>query len=136
MKMIRLHSTHPFPDKRRPELVEDIAKRGMMCPLLVHNKVKTYEMETMLVVHGTNRYRALKELGWQYAPCIIVGTLPRELTAHAKELHSLHEVQTYLCEGKAHSTANRALRILQCTPAEAEEFTVINPEPYFDKPQG
>lgn len=81
-------------------LVKDIAEHGLDNPILVHNQTMPCdEMTRNRVVHGCNRYRAVRRLKWKYVPCLIVGTLDAIHAKGAVELHSIEEAQSYITDG-------------------------------------
>jgi len=47
-------------------LAQSIKEQGLLQPIIVRKKVNGYE-----IISGERRFRALKQLGWDYAPCII-----------------------------------------------------------------
>ena len=51
-------------DKTVPALVKSIEKYGFNVPLILDNK--------NIIISGHTRFRAIKELGWDKVPCVIV----------------------------------------------------------------
>lgn len=115
-------------------LVKDIDKNGLMNPILVHNQTApTDENTPNRVAHGSNRFRAIKRLGWKYIPCLIVGQLPSYFRkGGAVELHSVEEVQSYIHDGTFISKHKYGSIIRDSKFAQTMEY-IRQPEPYFDK---
>ena len=111
-------------------LVLDIGKNGLDNPILVHHKTIRYCDTPNRVVHGNNRFRAVKRLGWKYAPCLVCGELDRSFAKWAVELHSLAECQSYITDGEFtnHKTGPK---VLNANWAQTEIY-LRNKEPYFD----
>ncbi len=59
----------------RARLAENIARQGLVNPLIVLNHPREKCPPNWLMV-GTNRLWALKHLGWTHAPCIVTGPKP------------------------------------------------------------
>jgi ParB family transcriptional regulator, chromosome partitioning protein len=57
--------TH-FDQEEIKGLAESIKNQGLLQPIVVRKKVNGYE-----IISGERRFRALKQLGWDYAPCIV-----------------------------------------------------------------
>lgn len=81
-------------------LVEDIRVNGLINPIVVQNQVMPCDdLCPNRVVHGSNRYRAIKRLGWKHAPVLLVGKAPQWMPKDAKKLQSLEEAQSYITDG-------------------------------------
>ena len=104
-KIVQLHPTLDLQQNDGLEwfekLVKDIDEHGLDNPVVVHNQTMPCDENTPCrVVHGCNRYRAIRRLGWPTVPALIVGSL--QFTPFAKtavELHSVEEAQSYLTDG-------------------------------------
>lgn len=114
-------------------LILNIRDNGMMNPLVVHNHCTQDQWDSpMMVVHGGNRYRAIRRLGWRHAPCLIVGELPNQYSRTAIALPTLAEIQPYIMDGKAANHPN-GLRVYHADNAQSGLVTP-NPKPYWDIP--
>lgn len=73
-EMVDIHAITPNPYQPRTEfdpkeidgLAKSIANQGLLQPVIVRKKVHGYE-----IVSGERRIRAMRQLGWDQAPCII-----------------------------------------------------------------
>lgn len=114
------------------KLVKDINANGLNNPIVVHNQTMPCDdVIPCRIIHGSNRYRAVRRLGWKYVPTLIVGTLPKSLLKGAVELHSIEECQSYLTDGTFvnHKTG---CKVFDANYAETGIY-LRNAEPYKDK---
>lgn len=110
-------------------LVKDIAEHGLDNPIIVHNQTMPCdEMTRNRVVHGCNRYRAVRRLGWKYVPCLIVGTLDKIHAKDAVELHSVEEAQSYITDG-VFTNHRHGCKVLDAHYAQTEVY-IRSPKPY------
>jgi len=134
-KLIQLHPSLSLDlrngDEWFEKLKQDIAKNGLMNPIVVQNQTAPCDdIIPCRIVHGSNRYRAIRQLEWRVVPTLIVGVLPQAVRKIAKELHSVEEAQSYIVDGTFinHKTG---CRVVDSKFAQTCEY-VRNPEPYFD----
>lgn len=115
-------------------LVLDIQANGLNNPILVHNQTMPCDdIIPCRVVHGSNRYRAVRRLDWKYIPTLIVGVLPQQFRkGGAVELHSIEECQSYINDGEFQNHKS-GCRIFGSHYAQTQIY-VPNPNPYKDKP--
>jgi hypothetical protein len=114
-------------------LVEDIRVNGLDNPVLVHNQTMPCdELTPCRVVHGCNRFRAVKRLGWKFVPALIVGVLPRSMAKQATELHSIEEAQSYITDG-VFTNHKSGCKILDANHAETCVY-VRSGAPYKEEP--
>jgi hypothetical protein len=134
-KSIQLHPTLRL-DLRDGEewfenLIKDIATNGLDNPVLVHNQTMPCdEMTRNRIVHGCNRYRAIRRLGWSYVPALIIGTLDTVHRKGAVELLSIEDCQSYITDGEFVNDPH-GCKVLNANWAQTEIY-VRNREPYFD----
>lgn len=77
-------------------LRRDIEANGLNNPIVVANRPEMqFEMRVMV---GSNRVRAVRQLGWNVVPCIIYGELPTVLAG--VKLTSLKAIQNCLVDGE------------------------------------
>lgn len=113
------------------KLIVSIGTQGLMNPLIVHNGIdKLLADSPMMVVHGGNRYRALRRLGWKHAPCLIAGPLPPQFKDQAIECATLADIQKYVMDGRVVNHPG-GIRVFDAAIAQTGIVTQ-NPEPYFD----
>jgi len=87
---------HPGSEVWRPALADNIREQGLVNPLIVLNhRDRTKYKERWLKI-GNNRYWALRELNWEYAPVIITGTCPIE----PKQKLTFEEAKQYFKDGE------------------------------------
>lgn len=107
-------------------LKEDIDKNGLASPLLVlhYANEPLIKPVPMSVKTGQNRLRALRQLGWKYVPCIIVGRAgdPPPEGLELEPLHTLAECQALLGDGIIAWQKYESLRINSALLPEQGKF--------------
>lgn len=117
------------------DLCADIKKRGLASPLLVlhYANERLLKPVPMSVKVGQNRLRALREIGWKAAPCIIVcgkGSQP-PVGFEFRPLNCLTEAQELLGDGTIGYEKYESLRINSAMIPEQGRFPTVTRR-YFD----
>ena len=130
-----------FDDESISELAQSIKQVGLIQPLVVRRTKLGFEL-----VAGERRLRALKSLGKEKAPCLVLGEVMEEASAvmalienlQRENLHYLEEAQCYsellenysmtqeeLAErlGKSQSSVANKLRVLKLSPTVKASMT-------------
>lgn len=130
-----------FDDESISELAQSIKQVGLIQPLVVRRTKVGFEL-----VAGERRLRALKSLGKEKAPCLVLGEVMEEASAvmalienlQRENLHFLEEAQCYsellenysmtqeeLAErlGKSQSSVANKLRVLKLSPTVKAAMT-------------
>lgn len=124
--IVRLHPTLRL-DLRDGEpwferLVEDIRTNGLDNPLVVHNQTAPCDdICPCRVIHGSNRFRAIKRLGWKNVPILCVGSLHGSMRREAVELYTTEEAQAYLTDG-TFVNHPKGCKVLHANYAETEVY--------------
>lgn len=121
-------------DKKRTKylwfdsLKNNIAEKGLANPILLFTGTKKSPL--LRLCPGGNRLIAVRELGWQYIPTLVVGeTLPANL--EGIELKTMEEVRTYIPDGRFVCLPN-IVSIRGVKKPETREYPEAKVR-YFDK---
>lgn len=79
----------------RRGLAADIARRGLLNPLIILNHPRRKCRDWWLMV-GQNRLAAVKALGWETVPAVVTGSCPYP----AQELESWEDVLLFFRDGE------------------------------------